>query len=219
VTVRMFADRSAAGAELARAVAQRNLQRPVVVLGLPRGGVPVADQVAHALRAPLDVMVVRKIGMPGQPEYAIGAIASGGIVVRQPGAASGLAGLAGRFEQLVGRETVELERRERLYRGEAPPLDLRDQTVVLVDDGLATGMTMIAAVRAARHAGAARVVAAAPVASAVAAALVGDEADEVVVLLTPADLYAVGQWYTNFEQLEDAEVRALLQRARGGEQD
>jgi predicted phosphoribosyltransferase len=187
----------------------------VLVLGLPRGGVPVALEVARALDAPLDVMVVRKIGMPGQPEFAIGAIASGGIVVRQLEGAPRYAGLEAQFEQLVRRERVELERRELAYRGDAPPLELQDRTVVLVDDGLATGATMMAALRAARQAGAARVVVAAPVASEEAAAMLGDEADQVAILQTPAFLVAIGEWYERFDQLEDDEVRALLRRARG----
>jgi len=187
----------------------------VLVLGLPRGGVPVAFEVARALHAPLDAMIVRKIGMPGQPEFAIGAVASGGIVVRQLESAPRYADFEAQFEQLVQREIVELERRELAYRGDAPPLDLHDRSVVLVDDGLATGATMMAALRAARQAGAARVVVAAPVASEEAAAMLGDEADETVILQTPAYLVAIGQWYERFDQLRDEEVQALLERARG----
>ena len=211
-TDRVFADRATAGAELARAVVARKLKPPIVVLGLPRGGVPVASEVARALHAPLDVMVVRKIGMPGQPELAMGAIASGGILVRDPR----LSSAAGdeRFERVVQRERAELERRESAYRAGLPPLDLGKRTVVLVDDGLATGSTMLAAVRAARKAGAASVVVAAPVASDEAAALLGAEADEVVILQTPAFLLAIGEWYEQFEQLEDEEVQRLLQSTR-----
>lgn len=209
-----FADRTAAGRELAAAVKKLKLLRPLIVLGLPRGGVPVAYEVARALRAPLDVLVVRKIGMPGQPELAIGAIASGGIIVQQPGSAARVAGLEMQFEQIANRERVELQRRERAYRAGLPPLDLHGQTVVLVDDGLATGATMVAAVRAARKAGAASVVVAAPVASDEAVALVATEADEVAIVEIPSFLVAIGAWYENFEQLEDTEVRALLDRAR-----
>ena len=211
---RVFPDRSAAGAALGSAVKERKLRPPVLVLGLPRGGVQVAYEVARALDAPLDVLVVRKIGMPGQPELAIGAIASGNIVVREPGA--GLSQLIGDqlFGRLVERERAELERRERLYRAGLPPPDLKDKTVVLVDDGLATGNTMLAAVRAARQAGAASVVVAVPVASTEAAALVGAEADDQVILQIPEYLIAVGQWYERFEQLDDAEVQRLLSGSR-----
>jgi len=208
----VFRDRAAAGVALARKMQQRLLPPPLLVLGLPRGGVPVAYEVAQVLKAPLDVMLVRKIGMPWQPELAIGAIASGNIVVRDP-----------RFEKEVRAETFnrlaeeqrhELERRERAYRAGLPPLELRGQTVVLVDDGLATGSTMLAAVRAARKAGAAAVVVGAPVASPQAENLIRSEADGVVILETPATLFAIGEWYEHFEQLEDDEVARLLDRGR-----
>lgn len=209
-----FSDRTAAGLELAAAVLKLKLRRPVLVLGLPRGGVPVAFEVARALQAPLDVLVVRKVGMPGQPELALGAIASGGILVHEPRFAAHFAGSEIDFKRLAGRERMELERREHAYRGGLPPLDLRNCTVVLVDDGLATGSTMLAAVRAARSAGAAEIVVASPVASEEAAALVGSEADRVAILQTPGFLLAIGEYYENFEQVEDAEVRALLEQAR-----
>jgi predicted phosphoribosyltransferase len=207
---RVFADRSAAGRELAGAVLKLKLRPPVLVLGLPRGGVPVAYEVARALHAPLDVLVVRKIGMPGQPELAIGAIASGDVIVRE----ADMAGLDIPFEQIAKRERVELERREQAYRAGLPPLDLPGRAVVLVDDGLATGATMVAAVRAARKAGAASVVVAAPVASDSAVALVGAEADQLAILEIPPFLLSIGAWYANFEQIEDAEVCALLERGR-----
>ncbi len=159
-----FVDRTQAGRALGRIVRELKLQPPVLVLALPRGGVPIAYEVANALHAPLDVLVVRKIGMPGQPELAIGAIASGGILVREPGG-GGQDWLDAHFGRLAQRELAEVERRERAYRGGLPPLDLRGRTVVLVDDGLATGATMVAAIRAARQAGAHHVVVAAPVAS------------------------------------------------------
>ena len=215
--MRVFTDRATAGRDLAAAIRKRNLQGPLLVLGLPRGGVPVAFEVARALHAPLDVMVVRKIGMPGQPELAIGAIASGDVTVHEPGALARYAGLDLPFEQLAKREHIELARRERVYRKDAPPLQAHGKTVILVDDGLATGATMIASVRAARKAGASVVVAAAPVASDEAAALVAGEADHLVILETPAFLFSIGQWYENFEQIEDAEVVALLERARHAE--
>jgi putative phosphoribosyl transferase len=211
---RVFVDRREAGIELARAVAKRKLRAPMLVLGLPRGGVPVAYEVAKALRAPLDVMIVRKIGMPGQPELAIGAIASGNVIVRERHTLSYLADRGVIFEQLVERERAEVERRERSYRAGLPPLDLKGQNAILVDDGLATGSTMLAAVRASRQAGAASVVVAAPVASREAHALVSAEADDVIILQTPEFLYAIGEWYSRFDQLEDAEVHSLLEAAR-----
>lgn len=206
----VFADRAAAGVLLGEELQQRDLQPPVLVLGLPRGGVPVAHEVARLLKAPLDVMLVRKIGMPGQPELAIGAIASGNIVVHEPRLAPRIPDLGKIFDRLVEEQRRELERRERAYRPGLGPLELKDKTVVLVDDGLATGSTMLAAVRAARKAGAAGIVVAAPVASPDAVDLVGTEADSVVVLQAPASLCAIGEWYRHFEQLEDSEVRRLL---------
>lgn len=207
---RVFVDRSAAGVELARDLQGRYLQPPVIVLGLPRGGVPVAYEVARALNVPLDVMLVRKIGMPGQPELAIGAIASGNVVVHEPRIAREVPGLAGIFDRVAASERRELERRERVYRSGLAPLHLKGQTVVLVDDGLATGSTMLAAVRAARQAGATAIVVAAPVASRQAAQLIRAEADSVIVLQIPEMLFAIGEWYQRFEQLEDTEVCRLL---------
>jgi putative phosphoribosyl transferase len=205
-----FPDRVTAGIALGRAVRQLKLRRPIIVLGLPRGGVPVAYEVARALSAPLDVLVVRKVGAPGQPELAIGAIATGEIVVRERDAESYMDRLAVPFEQLAKTARSELERREHAYRRGALPLQLTGKTAVLVDDGLATGCTMLAAVRAARKAGARDIVVAAPVASDDAIAVVGGEADEMVILKTPAYLLAIGYWYQNFDQVRDAEVRALL---------
>jgi len=211
-----FIDRSAAGVQLAAAIRRLKPRPPLSVLGLPRGGVTVAFEVARILKAPLDVLVVRKIGMPGQREFAIGAIAWGGIVMRDPAAAR-FGPDERAFEELVRHERHELERREHLYRGGLPSLDLHGTTAVLVDDGLATGSTMLAAVRAARHAGATRVIAAAPVASEEASARVAEEADQLAILLTPPFLQSVGEWYEDFTQVEDDEVRELLRRARSGE--
>jgi len=215
---RVFASRTAAGMELARALKRRTLQLPLVVLGLPRGGVAVAAPVAKALRAALDVIVVRKVGMPGQPELAIGAIARPNILVREPRVADELSEYDDlhdtAFERAASEERRELDRREQLYRKGLPPLDLSGKTAILVDDGLATGSTMLAAIRAARAAKAARVVVAAPVASPYATALVAAEADETVLLETPP-LFAIGQWYGEFEQLDDQEVCRLLALARG----
>jgi putative phosphoribosyl transferase len=210
----MFANRSAAGVELAHSVMSRSLEGPVCVLALPRGGVPVAYEVADALRVPLDVMVVRKIGAPRQRELAIGAIATGGIIIRDPHAESAFPGSPGQFERLVRHEQAELARRERVYRGGLPPLDLRNSTVILVDDGIATGCTMVAAARAARHAGARAIVIAVPVASEDGLALAVAEADESIVLNIPQHLVAIGEYYKDFDQVTDAEVLRLLERSR-----
>jgi putative phosphoribosyl transferase len=210
----VFADRATAGIALARELQKRVLRPPLLVLALPRGGVAVAYEVARRLHAPLDVIVVRKIGMPGQPELAIGAMASGDIVVHEPTIEMDFPDLGERFPGLADEQRLELERRERVYRPGAPPLDLAGKSAILVDDGLATGSTMLAAVRAARKAGAATIIVAAPVASPAAAALVRREADATVILQTPAALFAIGQWYRNFEQLDDAEVCRLLDLSR-----
>jgi putative phosphoribosyl transferase len=208
--VTRFADRSDAGRLLGEAVARLKLDPPVIVLGLPRGGVPVASEVAKRIDAPLDVLVVRKIGMPGQRELAIGAIAAGDVVVHEPGAAPFLGSLEPPFSELAAAERRELRRREIFYRRGLPPLDLKDRNVVLVDDGIATGSTMLAAIRAARRFGARSVTAAAPVAAPQSLARVAAEADQVAVLETPEILFAVGEWYDRFEQLEDIEVCVLL---------
>jgi len=208
---RIFPDRATAGVALGRELQQRELKPPLLVLGLPRGGVPVADEVAQVLNAPLDVMLVRKIGMPGQRELAIGAIASGNVLVHEPHLEKLIPPES--FDRLAEEQRRELERRERVFRDGRPPLQLTGKTVILVDDGLATGSTMLAAVRAARQAHAAEIVVAAPVASRQAADLVRAEADRVVILQTPAALFAIGQWYQHFEQLEDDEVTRLLARA------
>ena len=208
-----FADRRAAGRQLARALARKHLRAPVVVLGLPRGGVPVAYEVARLLRAPLDVMPVRKVGMPGQPEVALGAIAASGVIVRSALGESGLEPGAQEFAALAAREELELLRRERLYRAGRGALELSGKTVIMVDDGLATGATMLAAVRAARKAGAAVIVAAAPIGSDEAAALIGPECDDTVILAIPPSLVAVGAWYEDFSQVEDREVCELLREA------
>jgi putative phosphoribosyl transferase len=210
MTVRVFADRAAAGVALARQLQRRELPSPVLILALPRGGVPIAHAIAQALDAPLDVMLVRKVGMPGQPELAIGAVASGDVVVRDRSMERIFPGIAEAFDRVAEAERRELLRREAVYRAGLAPLVLEGKTVVLVDDGLATGSTMLAAVRAARAGGARHVVVAAPVASPQAAQLVGAEAEQLVILQTPAMLFAIGEWYERFEQLEDTEVCRLL---------
>ena len=211
---RIFADRATAGVALAREL-QREIETwpsrpPLLVLALPRGGVPVAFEVARMLHAPLDVLVVRKVGLPQQPEVAIGAVASGGVVVHGKWAEKHFPDLALTFEVLAEEQRREVKRREEVYRRGLAPLEVSGKTAVLVDDGLATGSTMLAAVRAARKAGAVAIVVAAPVASPEAAALVEAEADVTLFLQIPATLFAVGEWYWNFEQLDDKEVGRLL---------
>lgn len=210
---RIFADRAAAGRALAAALESLRGAADTIVLGLPRGGVPVAFEIAAALDLPLDVLVVRKLGLPWQPELAMGAIASGGALVLNDEVVRYLGGQDEAFSAVRAKEQSELERRERDYRGNRPPLAMRDRTGILVDDGLATGATMEAAVRALRTLGARRVVAAVPVASPEARDRIATVADEVVCLATPMHFGAVGQWYRDFGQTSDAEVRDLLARA------
>lgn len=209
-----FRDRQTAGRELAQALLKIRLSGELLVLGVPRGGVPVAYEVAQALAAPLDVLVVRKIGAPSQPELAIGAIASGGILVREPETASHLAIPEALFQRQLQHERAELERRERVYRAGRPLLQLRERTVILVDDGLATGTTMLAAIRAVRLREAASVLVAAPVASNEAVELLRPAADQMLVLQTPPYFSAVGERYQRFEQTSDEEVQALLERSQ-----
>lgn len=209
-----FANRTAAGIELAQAIQRRAIRRPQLVLGLPRGGVPVAYEVARVLNVPLDVLPVRKVGTPGNREFAIGAIA-GMTVIREPNL--GIHIPTRRFEALAHKERLELRRRGQIYRAGLPPLNLKGLAVLLVDDGLATGCTMLAAVREARRLQAQNVLVAAPVASDSAEALVRAEVDDSVVLEISASLSSVGEWYDDFSQVEDSEVCELLARSRRGE--
>ena len=213
---RIFEDRVDAGRALARALAAFGGAADVIVLGLPRGGVPVASEIARSLGLPLDVLVVRKLGLPWQPELAMGAIASGGAMVLNKDVLRHSAFGEEALEQVKRRELVELERRERAFRGTSPPLDVSGRTAIVVDDGLATGATMEAAVRALRIQGAARVVVAVPVASVEARERVAALADEVFCLETPRYFSAVGQWYRDFDQTSDREVSELLEGAREG---
>lgn len=203
---RIYANRTEAGECLAAAVLERLGSQPAIVLGLPRGGVPVAVPVARALGAPLDVLVVRKVGVPDQPEVAMGAVASGGVTIRNPDVLANLPNAARQFEQVARQERAEVTRRERAYRGARRPLALAGLTAVLVDDGVATGATVRAAIAAVRHLGAARVVVAVPVASAAAAHLLTREADEVICLQEPPFFMSVGEWYEAFPQVTTAEV-------------
>jgi len=210
---RIYADRADAGRALAAALESHRGEENTIVLGLPRGGVPVAYEVATSLDLPLDVMVVRKLGLPWQPELAMGAIAGGGALVRNEEVMRHLGDRTDAFEAVRVKEQRELERRERDYRGDRPPLDLRDRTGILVDDGLATGATMEAAVRSLQALGARHVVVAVPVASPEARDRIAAVADEVVCLATPMLFSAVGQWYRDFGQTSDDEVRDLLAQA------
>lgn len=206
----VFRDRREAGRLLARALAHYAGRKDVVVLGLPRGGVPVAAEVAHSLGVPLDVLIVRKLGAPGQEELAIGAIAEGGVRVLNRELVESI-GLSRRdIDELAQTEERELERRVRLYRDGRGPLPVADRTVIVVDDGVATGATMRAGLQSLRARGATLVVAAAPVGAADSVESLREDADEVVVLETPAWFNAVGQWYENFGQTSDEEVRACL---------
>ena len=206
-----FASRRQAGAELASKLRHYAGRHDVVVLALPRGGVPVAYEVAEALDAPLDIFLVRKLGVPGHRELAMGAIASGGVrvvnhdVVRAYGISQPV------IDAIAREEEAELLRREREYRRGSPPPALAGTTVILVDDGLATGSTMRAAVEAVRQHGPSRVIVAVPVGAASTCAELGDVTDETVCAQTPEPFLAVGQWYDDFSQTTDEEVRRLLQ--------
>lgn len=206
-----FTDRYQAGRLLAAALAHYQGAPDLVVLALPRGGVPVASQVASALAAPLDVVVVRKLGAPGHSELAVGAIASGGARVVNEVVVRSLRLDDATLDEIEAREAHELRRRESLYRGATPPLDVAGRIVVLVDDGVATGASMLVALHALKQRGAKRLIAAVPVGAPDSLARLRVAADEVVCLLAPADLVSVGQWYGDFSQTTDAEVRALLE--------
>ena len=196
---------------LAAELAGYKSKSDVVVLGLTRGGVPVAAEVAQALRAPLDVVVVRKLGVPFEPELAMGAIAGDGTEVLDQQLIHAVGLTDKDVSATVNRERAEVERRERLYRGGRPPLDLKERTAILVDDGLATGSTMLAAVAFARKRQAKRVVMAVPVSSVEACAKLREKVDECVCLATPDPFYAVGEWYWTFLSTPDAEVIQLLE--------
>lgn len=184
------------------------------MLGLPRGGVPVAYQVAEALNAPLDVFLVRKLGAPGQPELAMGAIASGGVRVLNQGVVQGLNVSQRQVERVTEREREELERRERAYRGARKRLELKGRVVILVDDGLATGASMRAAVQAVRAQEPAKIVVAVPTGAPQTCRAFEREVDEVVCVLTPQPFMGVGAWYRDFSQTTNDEVRSLLQESR-----
>jgi putative phosphoribosyl transferase len=210
---RPFADRAEGGRLLAEHLAAYAGRDDVVVLGLPRGGVPVAFEVARALDAPLDVFVVRKLGVPWRPELAMGAIASGGVRVLNEDVVAATGVTPDDIEAVTAREAQELARREELYRGDRAPADVTARAGILVDDGLATGATMRAAVAALKERGAARIVVAVPTAASHTCGLLEQEVDEVVCARTPEPFLAVGLWYRDFSPTTDDEVRELLERA------
>ncbi|GAB3101078.1 phosphoribosyltransferase [Lysobacter terrae] len=209
-----YRDRRHAGVLLAQALADYRDRDDVVVLGLPRGGVPVAFEVAHALSAPLDIFLVRKLGAPGQEELAVGAIASGGVRVLNLAIVRALHLDDAQIEAIARREQAELERREHVYRAGRDEVPLAGRTVIVIDDGLATGATMRAAVHALRQRGPERIVVAVPVGAVDSRALLRREADEVVCLQAPEPFGGVGLWYDDFSQTSDDEVRALLLAGR-----
>lgn len=209
----IFKDREEAGRQLAGRLAHYR-EEDAVVLALPRGGVPVGYEVARVLGAPLDVFVARKLGAPGQPELAIGAIAPGGVrvvndrIVRQLGVSEEW------IEAVAEKELEEVKRRMRRFRGERFEPEVGGRTVILVDDGIATGMTVRAAIQAVREKAPRRIVLAVPVCAGITAEALSSEVDELVCLKIPEDLWAIGFWYENFHQLDDEEVVTLLERGR-----
>ena len=214
---RVFEDRRAAGRSLVPELQRCDLDNPII-LGLPRGGVPLAYEIAVALRAPLDTIVVRKLGVPSQPELAFGAIASGGVRVINSDVVETVFGPDDEtIEQIAGREMQELRRREQAYRLDRPYPELAGKDVVLVDDGLATGATMRAAAAAVKTKSPSSVIVAVPVGSTSAVAKVAALVDRVICLETPASFYAVGQFYADFRQTSDEEVRQLLHEAWANE--
>lgn len=210
----LFKDRTDAGRRLARELELYRGRDDVVVLALPRGGVPIGYEVAEALRAPLDVFVVRKIGVPGQPELAMGAIASGDVEVRNEDVIRHLRVPEAAAREVIERERRELERRERMYRHERPPHDVTGKVVILVDDGLATGATMRAGVEALRRRDPAAIVVAVPIAAPDTCDEFRDLVEDVVCLETPEPFLGVGRWYADFAQVTDADVEDLLGRRR-----
>jgi predicted phosphoribosyltransferase len=216
MTGRPYRDRAEAGRYLAKKLAGYAGRPDVIVLALPRGGVPVAYEVARALGAPLDVFLVRKLGVPGHEELAMGAIASGGLLLLNEKLVRALAISPELINDVISSQRAELERRDRQYRGVRPPPDVRGKTVILIDDGLATGASMRAAIAALRQQHPARLVVAVPIAAPTTCAELRDEVDEIVCARTPEPFHAVGLWYDDFTQTTDDEVRDLLRRASEG---
>jgi putative phosphoribosyl transferase len=206
----IFANRTEAGRGLAWRLEKYADRDNVVVLGIPRGGVPVAFEIAQALHAPLDVFLLRKLGVPGQEEFAFGAIASGGVRVVDRQTLAALLISPAVVDAVTAREQQELQRREVTYRGDRPALSVTGKTVILVDDGIATGASLLAGIHALRELSPAKIVVAVPVAPAQAVERLAYEVDEIVCVATPEDFQAVGQFYDDFSQTSDEEVIALL---------
>jgi putative phosphoribosyl transferase len=209
----LFEDRGDAGRQLAERLTPYAEEHPMV-FALPRGGVPVGKEVSRSLGAPLEVIVSRKLGAPGQPEFGIGAVAPGGVRVLNERAVRALGIEEGYLEMISARELAEAERRLKLFRGDRPYPDLEGRTAILVDDGLATGVTARAALLALRRMNPRRLVLAVPVCAVQTAELLRPETDDLICLLAPANLEAVGLWYRNFEQTSDEEVVRLLEEAQ-----
>lgn len=208
-----FDNRTQAGRLLGQALLHYAGREDIIVLALPRGGVPVAFEVVKAINAPLDLMLVRKLGTPGQEELAMGAIAPGEVRVLNPDIVHSLRISEEIIEAVAKRERKELDRRQRAYRGDRPPPQVQGRCVILVDDGLATGATMRTAIKAIRQQQPSRIVVAVPVAPADTVQTLREEADEVVCLATPEPFWAIGSWYREFPQTSDEEVKDLLERA------
>jgi putative phosphoribosyl transferase len=206
-------DRRTAGERLAARLRPYRNENPVV-LALPRGGVPVAFEIATRLGAPLDLLIVRKVGAPGNPEYGLGAVVEGGTRFLDEPRIRAAGYTVRQLGPTIAREVAEVERRAREYRGDRPPVEVKDRTVILVDDGVATGGTVLAALRAVRSRGPRRIVVALGVAPPDTVETLRSEVDELVVLLVPPMFFAVGEWYHQFSQVSDAEVRSCLERSR-----
>jgi predicted phosphoribosyltransferase len=209
-----FHDRTEAGRELAKLLTGYRDSPDVLVLALPRGGVPVAFEVARALRLPLDIFLVRKLGLPGHEELAMGAIASGGVLVLNDDVVRGLDIPDELIEQVAIRERRELQRREQAYRGDRPPLDISNRTIILIDDGVATGSSLRAAIAALRRLRPAKIIVAVPVGAPDTCAELNQVADEAICAQMPEPFGGVGRWYDEFGQVSDDEVGSLLSRAR-----
>ena len=211
--IKRFYNRVEAGRILAEKLSGYADRPDVLVLGLPRGGVPVAAEVAKALNAPLDILLVRKLGVPGNEELAMGAIAAGGIRIVNAEVADSMRIADDVMDKVAAREQRELERREQAYRGNLPPPDVHGKTIIVIDDGVATGSTMLAAVAALRILNAGRIIAAVPTIAAATMREIRNAADEIVAVIVPEDFRGVGEWYDDFSQTTDDDVRQILAQA------